>query len=378
MTSPRQPLTRGEFIKLAGLSLGSLALSFDPSADLLQQTASGFQHRSLASARSKLAEFPQAERLGRVLGGKVEVKARPDDESPTVKELFEDTVVIWLHELVGSRPLWNHQRYVETPEGYIYSPNLQPVRNQPNSPLTTLPVPEGMWVEVTVPYVDLVLANPPARSPWLEYTSTPRLYYSQVMWVDQIKNDEQGRIWYRALERYGSFGDIFWAPAEAFRPVQAQEISPLHPEVEDKLVVVDVTYQTMACYEGNEEVYFCPVSTGPKIASTESTEAKWATPPGKHTIWRKLVSVHMTGGTTGGGYDLPGIGWTTLFASKGMAIHSTFWHNSFGVPMSHGCVNATPEDAMWIFRWTAPQVPFDTGDVTISGKGSTKVLVQES
>jgi hypothetical protein len=46
--------------------------------------------------------------------------------------------------------------------------------------------------------------------------------------------------------------------------------------------------------------------------------------------------------------------------------------------MSHGCVNATPEDALWIFRWTSPQVPFDKGDVTISGQGSTKVLVQES
>ncbi len=374
----RKPLSRGDFIKLAGLGLGSLALRFKPTASSLQPTTFSQQHQTLLRARSRLAEFPQGERLGRVLGVKVEVKARPDDESPTVKELFEDSVVVWLHELVGSRPLWNHQRFVETPEGYIYSPNLQPVRNRPNQPLATLPVPEGAWVEVTVPYVDLVLANPPGRSPWLEYTATPRLYYSQVMWVDQIKIDEQGQIWYRVLERYGSFGDIFWAPAEAFRLVQAEEISPLHPEAEDKLVVVDVTYQTIACYQGTEEVYFCPVSTGPKIASSDSEGGKWATPPGKHTIWRKLVSVHMTGGTTGGGYDLPGIGWTTLFASKGMAIHSTFWHNSFGVPMSHGCVNAAPADALWIFRWTAPQVPFDLGDITISGQGSTKVLVKES
>jgi len=386
---PRQSLTRGDFIKLAGLSLGSLAFRFLPSAtgfqsNSLQPSAFDLQPLVLAKAGSGLSDFPHEERLGRVLGGKVEVKARPDDESPTVKELYEDTVVIWLCEVVGSRPLWNHQRYVETPEGYIYSPNLQPVRNQPNQPLAMLPGSEGMWVEVTVPCVDLVLANPPARSPWLEYTTIPRLYYSQVMWANQIKTDEQGQVWYQVLERYGSFGDIFWAPAEAFRPIQAEEMSPIRPEVEEKLVVVDVTYQTMACFEGKDEVYFCRVSTGPKIASIEyaqskeSSEGKWATPPGKHTIWRKLISVHMTGGTTGGGYDLPGIGWTTLFASKGMAIHSTFWHNSFGVPMSHGCVNATPEDAQWVFRWTAPEVPFDTGDITISGQGSTRVLVVES
>jgi lipoprotein-anchoring transpeptidase ErfK/SrfK len=365
----KKPFTRGDFIKLAGLSLGSIAL--------------GLQSPELGVERSGLLEFPNAERLGRVLGGKVEVKARPNDDSPTVKELFEDSVVIWLHEIVGSRVLWNHQRYVETPDGYIYSPNLQPVRNQPNQPLTTLPVPEGMWVIVTVPYVDLILANPPARSPWLEYTSTPRLYYSQVMWVDQIRIDDQGQTWYRVLEKYGSYGDIFWAAAEAFRPIQVDAISPIHPEVEEKLVVVDMTYQTMACYEGEEEVFFCQVSTGPKITSNgtstkNDSDGKWATPPGKHTIWRKLVSVHMTGGTTGGGYDIPGIGWTTLFASKGMAIHSTFWHNSFGVPMSHGCVNALPEDAQWVFRWTAPEVPPDIGDITISGQGSTKVMVLAS
>jgi len=87
--------------------------------------------------------------------------------------------------------------------------------------------------------------------------------------------------------------------------------------------------------------------------------------------------VHMTGGTTGGGYDLPGIGYTTLFSGDGVAVHSTFWHNSYGIPRSHGCVNARPEDARWVFRWTMPEVPYDAGDVTVSGTGSTKVLVRE-
>ncbi len=85
----------------------------------------------------------------------------------------------------------------------------------------------------------------------------------------------------------------------------------------------------------------------------------------------------MTGGTTGGGYDLPGIGWTTLFSSNGVAVHSTFWHNSYGIPRSHGCVNARPEDARWVFRWTMPDVPYEDGDVTVAGMTSTKVLVRE-
>jgi len=357
-------LSRREMLKFAALGLGGLALR-----PWYRQLATG--------SPDLLPQFPAAERLGRVLEDKVKVKARPDDDSPTVKELADDTIVVWLRQVVGRRPLWTNQNYVETPEGYIYAPNVQPVRDQPNQPLSVLPSAGGMWVETTVPYVDLVLANPPSRSPWLEYTRYPRLYYSQIMWVDQIKTDDQGQVLYHVMEKYGSYGDMFWAPGQAFRPVMPEEITPINPDAAEKLVVVNLSYQTLACMEGNSEVYFCRVSTGPKVSSEENPALKWATPVGKHTIWRKMVSTHMTGGTSGGGYDLPGIGWTTLFSGKGMAIHSTFWHNGYGVPLSHGCVNAAPDDAKWIFRWTLPVTSLDPGDIVIQGQGSTRVLVVE-
>jgi lipoprotein-anchoring transpeptidase ErfK/SrfK len=203
------------------------------------------------------------------------------------------------------------------------------------------------------------------------------LYYSQILWVDQIKEGDDGAIWYRVGDRYGSYGDIFWARAEAFRPITPEEIAPIHPDVEDKRVVVDVNYQTMACYEGKEEVFFTRVSTGAKFNAAGKAVDKWATPIGTFPIWRKLIAVHMSGGTTGGGYDLPGIGWTTLFVGTGISIHATFWHNDYGVPRSHGCVNARPEDAKWVFRWTLPVVPYDPGDVTVPMPGGTKITVVE-
>jgi lipoprotein-anchoring transpeptidase ErfK/SrfK len=85
----------------------------------------------------------------------------------------------------------------------------------------------------------------------------------------------------------------------------------------------------------------------------------------------------MSGGSSGAGWDTPGIGWTSFFAQGGVAIHSTFWHNNFGVPVSHGCVNVLPEDAKWIFRWTLPQVAYDPGDLTVSMPGGTTVEVIE-
>lgn len=329
-------------------------------------------------------EFPATERLGRVNGGKVEVKNRPNADSQTVGVLYEDAVVAWVREVVGTNLYRNNQRYVETPEGYIWAPYLQPVRNIPNQPdqsLLNSSRGPGMWVEVSVPYVDLLLANPPARSPGLqnriEINLPPRLYYSQISWVDQTKLAQDGRILYRVNEPFGSYGDIYWASAEAFRPLTEDEISPINPTVEEKRITVNIAYQTLSCFEGRKEVYFCRISSGALWDAWGNSVDVWATPIGNFPIWRKLISLHMSGGSSGGGWDTPAVAWTSIFAEKGAAIHSTFWHNNFGEPMSHGCINASPEDAKWIFRWTSPSISLDPGDKTIQWPGGTKVEVRQ-
>jgi lipoprotein-anchoring transpeptidase ErfK/SrfK len=357
-------LSRRDFLKLTVVGMGSLGL---------------WPWRRLFA----LTDFPSSERLGRVVWWGTELKSSPDANSTTIRNLVEDEVFPWLRETVGPHPAGLSQRWVETPEGYIWSPHMQLVANQPNVPLDSLPqtsLGEGMWVEVSVPYVDLLLDNPPARSPWLEYRlengPPPRLYYTQIVWVDRRKVDEDGGVWYRVNERYG-YGDIFWAAAEAFRPLTSQEMEPINPGLEDKRIIVDVPHQTLSCFEGQREVYFTRVSTGALYNAAGERVDAWATPAGSHPVWRKLISLHMSGGTTGGGWDLPGIGWTTLFVGTGVAIHSTFWHNNYGVPMSRGCVNCRPADAKWIFRWTQPEVAYDPGDVTIPLPGGTIVEVNE-
>jgi hypothetical protein len=351
-------MNRREFLKIFTFGAGSTLIPFKTLEDLPSDGG----------------------RFGRVAVGQVELKSRPDQDSLTLGYLYQDAVVPWLRELVGRYPFRINQRWVETPDGYIWSPHLQPVENQENDPLDQIPVHgdlPGMWVEVTVPWVDAYLDNPPGRSPWLEFAIAPRFYYGQVLWVDHLYQDEEGNTWYRVNERYGTYGDIFYGRAKAFRPVSLEEVSPIRPEAEDKLVVVRLTDQSLSCFEGGREVYFCRVSTGAKFnIQGEKTEA-WATPPGRHPIFRKLFSLHMSGGATGVGWDLPGIAWTTLFASGGVAIHSTFWHNNFGVPMSHGCVNATPDDSKWIFRWVDPIVEYYPGDLTVSMPGGTVVEVVE-
>ncbi len=342
------------------------------------------------NTRLALDEFPDAEFMGRntvYLPSSLPIRIRPSADADVVRYLDEDECVIWLREVVGENPLGRtNKRWVETPEGYVYSPSLQKVKYLPNEPITVLPDTvegPGMWVEVTVPYVNLTLDNPPAKSPWLKEASQTlwRLYYSQVIWVNQIAVDESGNLMYRVEELYGSYGDIFWADARAFRIVREDELAPIRPEVTDKRILVNVNQQNLTCYEGSNEVYYCQVSTGKKLDALGQPVDDWATPSGTHWIWRKIISLHMSGGGAGAteeGYDTMAIPWTSLFQGEGVAIHSTFWHNDFGTPKSHGCVNTTPEDAKWIFRWTTPEVPFIPGDISDSiNYSGTRVEVIE-
>jgi lipoprotein-anchoring transpeptidase ErfK/SrfK len=360
----QQNYSRRDFLKLSALGLGALA----------------FRSTSIFSSFSE--QITDSEKLGRVCVGSVNLRLKPNADSQSIKKLYEDQLIVWQREVVGELPtgLYN-RKWIETPEGYVYMPSVQPVKNLPNIAMAALPADQpgqGFWAEVTVPFVDIAQDNPPARSTWLQNVKLPRLYFSQVVWIDGIRTSSEGKILYHVNERYGSPGDTFWASGEAFRPLSTEELMPISPEVEEKRIDVHIPHQTLSCYEGNREVYFCRISSGTRYDFDGRAVDNWATPLGPQPIWRKLISIHMSGGTTGAGWDTPGIGWTSLFNGEGVAIHSTFWHNNFGTPVSHGCVNATPEDAKWIFRWTTPSVDYDPGDKTVQMPGGTIVNVVEA
>lgn len=347
-------LTRRDFLKLTGLSMGALALS--------------------PLRKLELPEFPNAERLGRILFA-ADVKSKPDFDAPTVNRLYEDSVVEWARELVGSyrHPNVINQRWVETPYGYIYSPYIQPVRNLPNTPMDSLPPGEtGFWADVTVPYVDLNIDNPPIRSPWAKTMQSergvnPRLYFGQVVWIDAIKVDN-GVAFYRFNEDsphgYG-YGDMFWAEASAFRMITEEEVAPISPEVDpaQKKIIVNINYQTLSCFEGNREVFFCRVSTG--LLMEQIGDNQYETPVGDMYTYWKIFSKSMGASTTenAAGYDTPAVPWSTFIATGGVAIHGAFWHNNFGTPRSHGCINLRPEDAKWVFRWTTPFVSLKQSEI---------------
>jgi lipoprotein-anchoring transpeptidase ErfK/SrfK len=67
----------------------------------------------------------------------------------------------------------------------------------------------------------------------------------------------------------------------------------------------------------------------------------------------------MQGGSRAAGdyYNLPNVQWVQYFY-RDYSFHGAYWHNNFGVPMSHGCINMTNNDAKWLFDWAAPTVSY--------------------
>jgi hypothetical protein len=344
--------SRRDFLKLAGLSLGALALS--------------------PLNKLSLPDFPTSERLGRVAFGSADIRSKPDINSSIVSTLYRDSVVDINREVVASvldRNVIN-QRWVETPYGYMYSPLIQPVRNLQNAPMTAMPPGEtGFWAEVTVPYVDLLIDNPPIRSPWANQAINdlkvpPRLYYGQVAWFDAIRtNPNTGAVEYRFNEDsphgYG-YGDMFWAEAAGLRMITEEETAPISPDMDpaQKKMVININYQTLSCFEGNREVFFCRCSTGSLANPNIGLDNKYETPVGNMYVQWKIVSKSMGANSSenAAGYDTAAVPWCTFVATGGVAIHGAFWHNNFGTARSHGCINVTPENAKWIFRWTTPHV----------------------
>lgn len=127
-----------------------------------------------------------------------------------------------------------------------------------------------------------------------------------------------------------------------------------------KTIQVDLSTQTLTAFENGRQILQALVSTG-----------KWgATPTGTFRIWGKFRFTKMSGGRGSDYYYLPNVPFVMFFsnsqvaAGRGFSLHGTYWHNNFGHPMSHGCVNMRTADAGTIFGWAGPQVPEGKNSIT--------------
>ncbi|MBL8077281.1 MAG: L,D-transpeptidase family protein [Anaerolineales bacterium] len=245
--------------------------------------------------------------------------------------------------------------------GYAYSGWIQPVEIRYNKPVYQIPE-AGQLGEITVPISETRL------TPYTYANNGYRLFYGTTHWVKKvIVTREEKSIWYEIYDR--ELQKLFYVPHYNMRIIPNEELTLLSANIPDadKLIHVDLDAQFVTAFEGDTQVFAARCSSGGKGTRT---------PTGEFSTYHKGPSVHMTnqGDSVNNIYNLPGVPWCSFFTGYGNAFHGTYWHNDYGRPRSHGCVNLRSEDAKWLYRWTRPNVPVDADYVHLPGEG-TKVQI---
>ena len=325
-------LSRRDFLHFFGLGIAGLML---PGKWITGQGS------ALLDDRSGLL-------LGRVTQQAHPLHRAPHAESEILREMDKDSLwkitnVTVSNEEISANRIW----YELDGVGYAHSRRIQPVRRVFNDANTVIPE-DGCLGEITVPFVDAYNKLGEGRS--IAY----RFYYASTFWILKRLVDNEGSVWYQLLDDRDY--RVFYIPAYFMRLVPDAELRPISPEVpsEEKRVEVDLASQSLMAYEGEKIVFMSRISSGVRLP-----EGGFATPKGYYRTYRKRPCRHMANPANayGSGFDLPGVPWVSYFTSDGVAFHGAYWHNDFGVPHSHGCINMTPLTAKWLYRWTPPAVP---------------------
>ncbi len=138
----------------------------------------------------------------------------------------------------------------------------------------------------------------------------------------------------------------------------------------EKHIYVNLKTQTLSAYQGTKLYMQTFISSG-----------KWhPTPTGNFTIWVKLRATRMTGGEGDDFYDLPNVPYVMFFNNNdvpkgaGFSLHGAYWHDNFGHPMSHGCVNMRITDAEKLYNFVDPSTAGYTTYADDTHRG-TKVTI---
>lgn len=328
-----QKYSRRDFLKLGGVSAAALAV---------------FPNLIKAGQLAALTAADEtAPSLGRINSNNAELYDSASFSANKLKMYWKDLVFPITSVTLGDEPDYNRVWYGLNNEGFIHSGVVQPVEINLQQPDGDIPV-EGRLAEVTVPFTDAVL------DPRIPLAVAYRLYYGTTYWVFSLERIA-GKDWYLVKDDY--YKMQYYVHCEHLRLITREEVAPLSPDIDPdkKRIEVLLPQQVVIAYEDNTPVFMSKAATG---ASWKS--GTYETPPGRHYIDHKRPSRHMANGNLASpvGYDLPGVPWVSYITRNGISFHGTYWHNDFGKPRSHGCINLPTQSAKWVYRWSQPNVEY--------------------
>lgn len=293
--------------------------------------------------------------IGRVTVEWIGLYSEPSFRAPRPHQLTRDSLLSLLARVTADEGPRHNPIWYSVPDGYVHSGHVQPVAWQPMPAERHIPV-AGALFEVSVPYTRTYRSPDPASDPLY------RLYYRSTAWVTSSGSGEDGRVWYELLDDLLRIR--YYVRGEHLRRIAPDEFTPISAEVplQHKQISVDLRTQELFCYEFDRLIFRTRISSGIPDSRPRENGIPTITPSGRFFIELKMPSRHMGDGRITPdleAYELPGVPWVSFFTATGIAFHGTYWHNDFGRPMSHGCINMDTQEALWLYRWTLPVVQPD-------------------
>jgi hypothetical protein len=285
------------------------------------------------------------EPLARITWDWQSVRAEPSADAERLgtvgfNELFRVRRVV-----EGQATFPNNNLWLETKVGYLYASLVQPIRyHLPQAPVADLG--GGRWAELIVPSSESFF-HPDSR---LRDASAGLVFYNGVFNVRSLAAGADGHWWYECPEAF----QTIYVRASHLRLIPRADLEPITPEIApaDKHIEIYLDEQLVVAFEYDAPVWAHPVSSGINEGDT---------PEGVYNVHDKRIGTRMTDASVATGvegtYDLAGVGFVNYFTGKGVGLHGTYWHNDYGRPRSHGCVNLPNDAARWLWRWTTPHPP---------------------
>lgn len=202
-----------------------------------------------------------------------------------------------------------------------------------------------------------------------------------AVWADDAKRKKKGEE-QRTLARYDREGVRFvrgdkvflqgggWVPKSLVRLVLPQR-RPKGVAKDGKWIHVDLQQQVLTAWQGDALQFATLVSTG------KSDRPSTKTPTGTFAVYAQTIHSSMRGRP-----------WDDYFAEEvpyvmhfdgGRALHGAYWHDQFGIEKSHGCINLSPADALWLYEWLPTPVPTGWHSVLAvqAGRPAATIVIED-
>lgn len=171
-------------------------------------------------------------------------------------------------------------------------------------------------------------------------------------WVDPSAKESSGRFHKRydpvsvatVINGYAEVDQGDWLALADLALIDLGRIKLPAPST-CRWIDIALSSQTLIVFDKCQPVFATLIS---------SAKAPAITPTGTFTFYYKEKRLPLFANErveTSESFYLADVPWL-MFFREGWAIHGAYWHDRFGEPWSHGCVNVSPYDALWLYDWS--------------------------